>query len=90
MKHIEIIKMIQFYLVGYSYTYLEYDARNHELKKGQNSLSRSSRLSTSFTNLRYYVSVVTQVLSVFPTLVACHHWIGCGFRGGVRVVLKCK
>jgi hypothetical protein len=54
--------------------------------KVQNSLSRSSRLSTSFTALRYYVSV--DILSVFPTPVPCHNSVYRGFRGGI--VLKCE
>jgi hypothetical protein len=60
----------------------------NSLTKGQNSLSRSSRLSTSFTSLRYYVSV--DVLSVFPTPFPCHQWVCRGFRGSMRVVLKCE
>jgi hypothetical protein len=31
-RDLEKTKIIQLHLVGYSYTYLEYDARNHEPK----------------------------------------------------------
>jgi hypothetical protein len=50
-KHVEILnkpKIIELHLVGYSYTYLEYDAPNHEPKTGY-SFQYRTKLEDLFT-----------------------------------------